>query len=204
LVNGLSYFCQDFLIFTLPGIISYLASSSQPNIQIIKSLLTSESTPACVWELAQYDLQTMLHRVGNPDEDALMLSKKLKTVPAMYQLGQRSFQLAMSNGYELPHNLFAAIISRRSREALKIAMQSTEPLTASLIVTLGNEAALDRFMQDIRTISSQSQAKYQISIDGMADCIGLAFVRSDVLTGSDLLRAVPLQLQARVSSWLNP
>ena len=98
LLEGLSYFAQDLLNFTLVHIIVYLVrihiqlgttlvESSKNNmalvplsttVRIVHSLLLAESTPACVIELVRDPLVTLLVLADAADDNAKEMARQIR------------------------------------------------------------------------------------------------------------------------------
>lgn len=183
LLSGLSYFCQDFLTYTLPSIISYLARQAQPNLTIIKSLIFSESTPACVLELAQDDLRSMTKKLGTDDPDIGLLEKRLQRPDAAVEQELRS-TTEIGGAYSV-QRLRSAVHERGSQAVLSSIIEGNDPFMASCLATLAFGTDTSTAMQDfviyaVKRAESLDETAKQAELDKLADYIGLACLRADV------------------------
>lgn len=183
-MNGLSYFCQDFLTFTLPGIISYLANGPRPNIQLIKPLLTSDTTPNCVLELVQDDLQEMLPRLDPADEDVKFLHKRVKAGWAAVTLDGTSLTVALGSGIEVIQNILAVSETAGPTAAIRAALQVQDLVTASLLASMslksyGGKAILLEYLNgELSRLEIVNEDARASEVDRLADFVALVQIRS--------------------------
>lgn len=172
LLNGLSYFCQDFLTFALPGIISYLALRPQPSLQFVNPLLASESTPACVLELVQDDLKVMLAKANPGDEDVKAMAKRLKTGAAVAPLSVSNLRNALATESELVPNLRASRMTADKQTVLELLIGGHDPFMASLLVCEQASSHAVRSVKEVLRTQDEDGA------DRLADVAALTLIRS--------------------------
>ncbi|KAK9899898.1 Med5-domain-containing protein [Cystobasidium minutum MCA 4210] len=206
LLNGLSYFCQDFLTFALPSIVSYLASRPQPNLQIINSLLASESTPACVLELVQDDLRIALTKLDPTSEDVKTLSKRLKGGPKLLPLSRSSLGAALATGTDVVPNLRAAYKTRDCSSVMYNLVNQQDSFMASLAISQSDPSHVADNVKSMLTYAVQknygaAEEEVYVEMDRLADSTALTFIRLGKHLEQEEVSRYPLAFRERFETW---
>lgn len=206
LLNGLSYFCQDFLTFALPAIISYLALRPQPSLQLINPLLASDSTPACVLELVQDDLKIMLAKANPGEEDVKAMAKRLKSGAAVAPLSLSNSTHALATGSEMVPNLRASRTTADKQTMLELLIGGQDPFMASLLIC---EQASSLTVQSVKEIVRQAiprtrsvfDAEEPTEMEKLADLTALTFIRAGYVPDEGDFALWPSLIVSRLKVW---
>lgn len=200
-MSGLSYFSQDFLTFTLPGIITFLCQRQPIDLSLVKSLLASDSTPSCVWEIVEADLRQAIEASSPADLEVKdYMRKKLNAASLPHQLNQSTLLLSMVNGVQIIQNLYADVQTAGARHACECFLDGTQDLLLSSLLVTMEDAVFDSFKDVVLPHRLQSSTSPQ-HLDMLADLVALCRARGFSIAASRLDAIRNYAFRERVDTW---